>query len=723
MSRARSLLSVMLVMTVAGRARAQVPGELRGHVTDVRTSRPVTEARIDVVGQTEHAESGMDGGFVLHGLEPRSYGIRVRAFGYAPYDADVEIVNGRATTMNVVLQPVASLLDAVVVREGREGRDNAGAVVFDRLAVERSGRRDLGELLQTTPGVVITQAGGPGSATHISIRGSSANEVLVLVDGAPINSVIGGEADLSRIPLETVERVTVLTGAQSSRYGNRALAGVVLIETRRPSRDISATTRAGAWGERDASATIGGTRPMGNGARRAGASLTTDYRTILGDFAYDVPAVRGGGTAHRVNADATTRSVLGGLSLDGEDGTVRLRTEWQTMDRGLAGSIVQPSLTGRQEGSRLSGGLDARRRHGTIAWTGNLDVTREHAAFADPDPPFGGTYDDVVDATGVTASTAANAALSHGSAMVGAEARTLDVSSTMLTAGAPHEQRSLGTWAAARAARQWANDVEIAGDLSARLDWNSLLRGATASPRAGVTLSHDIVALSLSVGQGYAAPSLADQFFHEGVLVRPNPNLQPERVRGEIEGRAVVHDTRVGPLDLSADATVYRANVDGMILWLPDFRFVWSPSNFDVHRMGWTMSGRAALPAAGVDLQGTLNRSNVTYAGSVLAGQVAYRPRTTASVVAGLTRAGARLDVTTRVVGERRTVPGAAINSLESYWLSDVKAAVPLVRRAWSLDGTFGVENVFDHAASMLVDYPFPGRTWTVAFRMRRGAN
>src|SRR5262249_42278201 len=151
---------------------------------------------------------------------------------------------------------------------------------------------------------------------------------------------------------------------------------------------------------------------------------------------------------------------------------------------------------------------------------------------------------------------------------------------------------------------------------------------------------------------------------------RPNPGLQPERTRGDVEARLALHDVNAGPAIVSLDAAAFRANVDGMILWLPDYRFVWSPSNNQVRRSGWEVGGRASLPAT-VEVRGTLNRADVVYAGPVLAGQVAYRPRTTSNVTLGLGPHVARLDISNRYVGARRTVPGSALNQLDPYWLTD----------------------------------------------------
>lgn len=710
---------VCALAVAAARAGAQVQGEVRGQLTDARTARPVERARVEISGRADFVTSGSDGSFVLRGLEPRAYTLRIRALGYLVREADVDVVNARTTTVALALQPGPLPLRAVVVRATRD-TTTTGAVTFDRNAIEASGRRDVGELLQHTPGVVVTQAGGAGAATHVSIQGSGSNEVLVLLDGVPLNSAITGTADLSRVTLETVERITVLTGAQSARYGARALGGVIDVRTRRAAHELSAIARAGARGERNAALSLGDSRTFG--AYRLGAALTGDYRTLDGSFLYEVPALRGGGTATRVNSDVTSRQLSGALSLGTTAAEIRVRGGWQGMDRGVAGTIVQQSRTGREKNARTSGGGDVRWQHGRVLWTANGDLTRERAAFADPSPPFGGTYDEVVDATAVTVSANATIDLGATALSLGSEARTLKVESTMLAANTPNAQRLFGAWGSVRLVRlALPGNSELTAEASGRRDWNSLLGSDNVSPRVGVTLSHGLLVVTSAIGAAYSPPSLADQFFHEGVLVRPNPDLQPERVHRDLSVRVAMHDIDAGPLTIGGSAGAYRADIDGMILWLPDFRYIWSPSNFNVRRSGWDVGGNIAVAAIGVDIRGTLSGADVAYAGPVLTGQVAYRPKTTGSIVAGIANHGIRVEISGRYVGDRRTVPGSPLNVLDPYWLAGAKVTVPFTSGGWSFTTTAGLENALNQAASMLVDYPFPARTWTFALRIRRG--
>ena len=128
------------------------------------------------------------------------------------------------------------LLDEVVLTTHKypKKQSETGKVihVISRQAIEKSGGKTLGELLNAIPGTTIIGANNNmGTNQTISIRGASAGNVLVLLDGIPMNdpSVISNYFDLNFIQLDQVERIEILKGGQSTLYGSDAVAGVVNI--------------------------------------------------------------------------------------------------------------------------------------------------------------------------------------------------------------------------------------------------------------------------------------------------------------------------------------------------------------------------------------------------------------------------------------------------------------------------------------------------------------
>lgn len=93
--------------------------------------------------------------------------------------------------------------------------------------------QSVGDALRNVPGVEIHRSGSLGKTTSISIRGASANQVQVLIDGVRVKSPTLGQAELADISPDLIERIEVVRGPQSTLYGADAIGGVVNIITKK----------------------------------------------------------------------------------------------------------------------------------------------------------------------------------------------------------------------------------------------------------------------------------------------------------------------------------------------------------------------------------------------------------------------------------------------------------------------------------------------------------
>ena len=83
------------------------------------------------------------------------------------------------------------------------------------------------DVLRQVPGVQVTQTGSPGSETDVMIRGASASQTLVLIDGVEVNTGATGSFDFANLTTDNLDRIEVLRGAGGSLYGSQAMGGVV----------------------------------------------------------------------------------------------------------------------------------------------------------------------------------------------------------------------------------------------------------------------------------------------------------------------------------------------------------------------------------------------------------------------------------------------------------------------------------------------------------------
>jgi len=130
--------------------------------------------------------------------------------------------------------------------------------VLTRADIEQSQTTDLVELLSRQAGIEYAQLGGPGRQASIFMRGTNSSQVLVLVDGVPLNSSLDGAPALGRVTLDSVERIEIVRGNLSSLYGSSAIGGVIQVFTRDYSKPgAQAQAEFGERGTRDASGSVG----------------------------------------------------------------------------------------------------------------------------------------------------------------------------------------------------------------------------------------------------------------------------------------------------------------------------------------------------------------------------------------------------------------------------------------------------------------------------------
>ena len=108
--------------------------------------------------------------------------------------------------------------------------------VINQFQLDRCGGKTLGEVLNTVAGTTVIGANNNlGTNQTISIRGASAGNVLILIDGIPVNdpSVITNYFDLNLFSIDQIERIEIMKGGQSTLYGSDAVAGVINIITKK----------------------------------------------------------------------------------------------------------------------------------------------------------------------------------------------------------------------------------------------------------------------------------------------------------------------------------------------------------------------------------------------------------------------------------------------------------------------------------------------------------
>jgi len=172
------------------------------------------------------------------------------------------VLDGLATfplaSAAVQAQSDAATVVVTATRTNQSIDDAVSAVtIITRADIEARQTTSVQELLTGEAGVQISNNGGLGKATALFLRGTDADQVLVLVDGVKLTSATLGTTAFEYLPVEEIERIEIVRGPRSSLYGSEAVGGVIQIFTRRGHGEPQLTASAGGGSHNTENASAG----------------------------------------------------------------------------------------------------------------------------------------------------------------------------------------------------------------------------------------------------------------------------------------------------------------------------------------------------------------------------------------------------------------------------------------------------------------------------------
>ena len=330
--------------------------------------------------------------------------------------------------------------------------------------------------------------------------------------------------------------------------------------------------------------------------------------------------------------------------------------------------------------------------------------------FVDPNPPVGLSYDSKTDALALGGRLTSGISLGGivESLSGGLELRRQRYESTALADVAPDGRLDFGAFVGGQISPRSAGSPRLVAAF--RLDHDDLTRNWYATHELTLTAAAGPMAFHVRQATSYSPPSFGDQFFREGVAVEPNPNLRAERIPNDLSAGVSI-EGGVGSLAVGRLAfDAYTADVKDMIIWSPDFRFVWSPRNFDVKRRGIDAQGQIDFTGQSFSVSTTYSLTRVTYdrPGDDTV-QVIYRPRHSGSLATSWRPGRWDLSADVRFIGKRYPVP-APLNALDPYWTLNLRLRRGFDAGTWEIIPTLAVDRLLDNKDSLIFGYPEPGR-------------
>ncbi len=613
-----------------------------------------------------------------------------------------------ASTQAHAAADAATDLDQVVVTATRTQVALADSLfpaqVIDHDEIVRSQARSLPELLRGRAGIDIGNQGGPGKLGNVFLRGSEADQVLVLVDGVRVGSVTAGLAAFQDLPVDQIDRIEVVRGPRSSLYGSEAIGGVIQIFTRHDEGAVTPRMRVGIGSHslREASAGIGG------GGKRGWFGADVAWQRTDG-----INACRG--TASAPDAPFGAGCFVDEPDRDGyRNASLNLRGGVHASDAlELQASALRAESRNEFDGSIFGGNIAENVQQvlgAKLAWTpsGRVDVTAQVGRNDDRSENF---FDDHAggrsrvghfDTSRKTASLQADVGLAAGQLLsAGADWERDTVESDTAfdvtqrdNTGAFLEYQ--GTFGAHRLQASVRNDdnEQFGSHATGGLGW-------------GLALGEGF-RLTANYATGFKAPTFNDLYYP----FFGKPDLRPEESKSANVGLAQyaqrwswslnAYQTRVDDL-ISYDSSIFlpnnidRARIRGVELTI------------DTTLAGWDLSAQLSHTDPRNRTARNPDGSDNPNQGKLLARRARDTGRLDLDRAFGALRVGATL----RGAGHRYDDAANAVR-LGGYATFDLRVAYAFTPD-WTLEAR--VENAFDRDYETVAWYEQPGREYGLALR------
>lgn len=212
---------------------------------------------------------------------------------------------------------------------------NENVVVITKQQIQNSPATSIDELLQFYSGLDIKRRGSNGVQSDITIRGSSFEQVLILVNGIRMNDSQTGHNTFN-IPFDisAVERIEIIKGSSAKLYGQNVYAGVINIVTKTSSEEqVTIKAQGGDFKTYDLSAS---------------ATFGSEKFTNLFSIS------NGASDGYRYNTDYQIRNFFYQNKLKLNDGSLSLQAGFSEKKFGANGFYASPSAINQYEETQAS---------------------------------------------------------------------------------------------------------------------------------------------------------------------------------------------------------------------------------------------------------------------------------------------------------------------------------------------------------------------------------
>ena len=253
MKKTFSIFVVLCSLLFSSAAMANTPTDahIAGHVLDAHTQEHLSFVNVQIKGTSMGCLTDESGHYYLKNLPEGKHTIIFSMMGYETLEKSVVLHRDTLIEINVAISEKSFLMDNVVVTANKyatKQKEVATIVnVISPLIIESTTSNSMADVLNFQTGLRVEETCSNCGVPQIRINGLEGQYTQILMDSRPIFSSLASVYGLEQLPAGMVDRIEVIRGGGSALYGANAIAGVVNIITKEPTRNFFNISNSSAF--------------------------------------------------------------------------------------------------------------------------------------------------------------------------------------------------------------------------------------------------------------------------------------------------------------------------------------------------------------------------------------------------------------------------------------------------------------------------------------------
>jgi len=595
-------------------------------------------------------------------------------------------------------------IPGVVISASRSDHfsDDTRSEVYNSEKLRSFSGESLGSFLTGNSALHIRNYGAAGSASSVSVRGTSSSHVQVNWNGFPVNSVTLGSCDFSMLPSAGFDRVAVIYGASGSVYGSGTFGGAVNLDNNLDPGKVFGADFSSAYQSLNG---INGSLSLHAGSEKTAFKIHTWGAASDNKFTY-YDYIRQDARS-QTDGNWKDAGVIQGLAIKlSKVSAIEAGLWYQVKSYNIPSRIGSTSYESQKDSTlRLYAAYKTRGRNWSLkiksAMFDNYQGYRQKAA---PESEIYSIKSDISSTQlfgDINFRYYPQSRLSVDAGLTGTY-----ISADVSSYGAKQHEKGIAAFAGVKYS---LNHLVITSSL--REEWSNTY-GSGLLPSLGFSwkILKENVEIKANISRKFRKPTFNDLFWQPG----GNRDLKPESGLSADAGSSILL-LKQNHHKLTSEAGIYLTRINNMILWRPSGTY-WTAQNHNLIKSAGIETGlKSEIKHDKWNLTSELkvifNRSVAVSDNSNSNERMLYSPAISSFAETTFSTGLIAITVNQHFASERYYDES---HSLDPYYLADIITGIKIKAGPGKM-GFYGIiNNITGTTYELIRLYPMPGRYFSL---------